>query len=318
MTGLLRRRTARHLAIAIAPLLVIGIVTLVVLGIRFARDAEPIRAATGTAQATVAAADGTEVDLRWTDPTGATRISRIQVPTGSQVKIGATAPIQFQPGDLSKVYVDGDLPSERLRELAFGILVTLFVLIVVVAVSTVHLFRRRAAERRPGSTLPVTRARSKRGLVQRSWLIVHENGRDTWVPVHWEPPVTDALVRTPVTVHGRPGAGGVVTFEIDDIPVWQSGRQRSGEPRGTVTTAEAPDKGATGRGVAGEGTAADERSAGLPRQFRLDAVLTIIAPLLGLLWAYFDGSGLGGFVTATLLMVGVLLWLPSVLGTDPT
>jgi hypothetical protein len=313
MTGLLRRRTARHLAIAIAPLLVIGLATLVVLGIRFARDAEPIRAATGAAQATVTAADGTEVDLRWTDPTGATRTSRIQVPTGSQAKIGATAQIQYQPGDLSKVYVDGDLPSERLRELAFGILVTLFVLIVVLAVSTVHLFRRRAVERRPTTTLPVTHARSRRGLVQRSWLIVHKKSRDAWVPVHWEPPVTDALVRTPVAVHGNPGAGGVVTFEIDGTPVWQSGRQRAGAPRGTVTTAEVGRSGRMDERAAGAAP-----SAGLGRQFRVDAALTIVAPLLGLLWAYFDGSGLGGFVAATLLMVGVLLWLPSILGTDPT
>jgi hypothetical protein len=309
MRGLLRRRTVRHLAIAIAPLLVIGIAALVVLGVRFARDSEPVRAATGTAQATVAAAAAGEVDLRWTDPTGAARTSRVRVPTGAQVRVGASVPIQFQPGDLTKVYVDGDLTSEHLRDLGFGIVATIFVLVLVLVVSTVHVLRRRAAERRPATTLPVTHARSRRGLIQRSWLIVHGKGRDTWVPVHWEPPVTDALVRTPVTVHGVPGSGQVVSFEIDGTPVWQSGRQRPGQPRGDVTIAEKGAARTEQTGVA---------APGLGRQFRVDAALTIIAPLLGLLWAYFDGTGLGGFVSATVLMVGVLLWLPSVLGSDPT
>jgi hypothetical protein len=316
MTGLLRRRTARHLAIAIAPLLVIGIALLVVLAVRFARDSEPVRAATGTAQATVTSGglgdDGTGVDLRWTDPTGAARTSRIVVPRGATVRVGATVSIQFQPGDLSKVYVDGDQLSDRLRDLAFGILITIFALVLVLVVTAVHVLRRRAAERRPAATVPVTHARSKRGLVQRSWLIVHDKGRDTWVPVHWEPPVTDALVRTPVTVHGVAGSGQVVAFEIDGTPVWQSGRQRPGPPRGEVTIAEPPAKGAA------SSAPAEAVSVGLGRQFRVDGALTIIAPLLGLLWGYFDGSGVGGFVSATLLMVGVLLWLPSVLGTDPT
>jgi hypothetical protein len=233
------------------------------------------------------------------------------------VRVGATVPIQFQPGDLSKVYVDGDLPSERLRDLAFGIIVTLFALILVLVISAVHVLRRRAAERRPATTLPVTHARSKRGLLQRSWLIVHEKGRDTWVPVHWETPVTDALVRTPVTVHGHPGAESVVTFEIDGTPVWQSGRQRAGEPRGVVTTAEAARPAAKEKRTA-EPPAEPATATGLGRQFRVDAALTIIAPAMGLVWAYFDGSGLGGFLSATVLMVGVLLWLPSVLGSDPT
>jgi hypothetical protein len=311
MRGLLRRRTVRHLALAVAPLLVIGVVTLVVLGVRFARDSEPVRAATGTARATVAAAglgaDANGVDLRWTDPSGVARTSRILVPKGAQVRVGADVPIQFQPGDPDKVYVDGDLLSEHLRDLAFGVLITIFALVLVLAVSAVHLLRRRAVERRPATTLKVTHARSRRGLVQRSWLIVHDKGRDTWVPVHWEPVVDDALVRTPVTVHGRPGADRVVTFEIDGTPVWQSGRQRAGEPRGEVTVAQAPGD-----------AEARRATVGLARQFRVDGALTVVAPLLGLLWAYFDGSGVGGFVSATLLMVGVLLWLPSVLGSDPT
>jgi hypothetical protein len=44
----------------------------------------------------------------------------------------------------------------------------------------------------------------------------------------------------------------------------------------------------------------------------------VISPLLGLLWAYVDGSGTGGFVGATGLMAGLLFWLPAVFGSDPT
>jgi hypothetical protein len=42
------------------------------------------------------------------------------------------------------------------------------------------------------------------------------------------------------------------------------------------------------------------------------------APVLGLLWAYVDGSGAAGFGIATALVASVLFWLPGVFGSDPT
>jgi hypothetical protein len=50
---------------------------------------------------------------------------------------------------------------------------------------------------------------------------------------------------------------------------------------------------------------------------RSDLVVVFAAPLLGLLWAYLDGSGLAGFAGATVLAAGVLFWLTQLLGSDP-
>ena len=42
------------------------------------------------------------------------------------------------------------------------------------------------------------------------------------------------------------------------------------------------------------------------------------APVAGLLWAYLDESGAPSWAAATALAAGVLLWLPTVAGSDPT
>jgi hypothetical protein len=49
----------------------------------------------------------------------------------------------------------------------------------------------------------------------------------------------------------------------------------------------------------------------------VDAVPLVAAPVLGLLWAYVDGSGFGGFLVATGVVAAVLFWLPQLLGSDP-
>jgi len=50
---------------------------------------------------------------------------------------------------------------------------------------------------------------------------------------------------------------------------------------------------------------------------RADAVVAVAAPLLGLLWAYVDGSGVAGFAAATALSAAGLFWLFQLLGSDP-
>jgi hypothetical protein len=320
MRGLLRRRPVRHLAIGLAPLLVAGVVLLIVLTTRFARLAEPVRAATATATATVVrgelGADGKEVQLRWTDARGAQQLSQIRVPEIANVQPGGTVLLHYVPDDPSRVYVGGDETSVRLRNLAFDIFAVTIVLIGALLLSGVHVLRRLRAERRPGTTLPATYARSKRGLVQRSWLVLNEAGREWWVPVHWMPALTAMLAKTPCTVHGRPASDRVLVVDVGGTAVWQSGRKRTAPPTGDIVTAAAPwSKSAERR--AGD-DAAPPPAAGLARQVRGDGVLIVVAPLLGLLWAYVDGSGSGGFVGATVLMLGVLLWVPALLGTDPT
>jgi hypothetical protein len=320
MGGLLRRRPVRHLAISIAPLLVVGVALLIVLTTRFATVAAPVREATATAEATVVRsgldADGKAVELRWTDARGQERLSQVRVPEIANVRTGGQVTLHYVPDDPSRVYVGGDETSIQLRNLAFGIFAVTIVLIVAVLVTVLHVVRRRRAERRPATTMPATYARSKRGLVQRSWLVLDDHGREWWVPVHWVPELAALLAKTPCAVHGRPAVDRLLVVDVGETPVWQSGRKRATAPAGDIVTASTPwSKSAERRA---EAVGAPPPGDGLARQLRGDGVLVVIAPLLGLLWAYVDGSGAGGFAGATALMVGVLFWLPAVLGTDPT
>jgi hypothetical protein len=318
MGGLFRRRPVRHLAIGIAPLLVVGVALLIVLTTRFATVAAPVRAASATAEATVLQSglgpDGKGVQLRWTDARGAEHRSQIRVPEIANVRTGGAVTLHYVPDNPDQVYVGGDETSVRLRNLAFDVVAVTVVLVVAVLLTVLHVLRRRRAERRPATTMPVSYARSKRGLVQRSWLVVDERGREWWLPVHWVPELAGLLAKTPSAVHGRPASDRLLVVDVGGTPVWQSGRKRSAPPSGDLVTASTPwSKSAQRRAEA-----VPPPSAGLTRQLRGDAVLVAIAPLLGLLWAYVDGSGEGGFAGATVLMAGVLFWVPTVLGTDPT
>jgi len=319
MHGLWRRRAVRHLVVSLVPLLVLGMVLVVLLGLRFTGAAAPVREATGTATATVTRAGlgpgADEVELQWADTRGAQHLGRVRVPGGGQVRTGSTVTLHYVPSDPGRVYVGGDVTYTRLRNLAYDAFLVALLLVVVVAVSAVHVARRLAAERRPGRAMPVTHARYRRGLVQRSWLLLTDAGREWWVPVHWEPALASVTAKTPCTVRGSPATDRVVAVDVHGTPVWQSGRKRAVPPAGQVVTATPWSRAAQPRT---EEAAGVRPPAGLVRQLRADAPLLSAAPLLGLLWAYLDSSGLAGFVGSTLLLACVLFWLASIVGSDPT
>jgi hypothetical protein len=315
MRGLWRRRPVRHLVVCLAPLLVLGAVLIALLGVRFTAALRPLQQATADATGTVTRSglgDGDELELRWTDGQGVQHTNIIRVPGIREVP--KTVPLRYVPSDPSRVYVGGDATYVRLRNLFYDAFLVVVVLLIVLAVSVVHVLRRLAAERRTAHTLPTTHAQSRRGLIHRSWLLLNEADREWWVPVHWEPVLGSTLAKTPCKVHGRPLADRVLVVDVHGTSVWQSGRKRPVSPRGDVITAATPWSKAAQR-------RADEADlpppAGLLRQFRADAALLAAAPLLGLIWSYLDTSGTAGFVGGTLLMAGVLFWLPSIIGSDP-
>lgn len=309
MQALWRRRAVRHLVAGLLPLLVAAGTVLVVLAMRFAATAAPVREATGRADATVARSglgpDRRDVELRWTDGTGAPRTSTVRAARAGDVPVGRTVRLRYSPADPSgPVFVAGDETSVRLRDLAYGVLLTVLIVVGVLVTTGVHLARRLAAERRTGGTLPASYARSRRGIVRRSWLVLTEQDQDWWVPVHWDPALLELAPGTPVTVHGRPSRDRVVAVDVGGTEVWQAGRRRAAAPGGVLTAADAADPGPA--------------PVGLVRQLRTDSALLVVAPLAGLLWAYLDESGAGSWAAATALAAGVLFWLPTVVGSDPT
>jgi hypothetical protein len=306
--ALWRRRAVRHLVIGLLPLLVAGPAIIAVLAIRLAETSAPVRAATERATATVLRTglgpDARDLEVAWTDDTGAGRTSTVRPARSSDVPTGAKIEVRYRPGDPSRVFVTGDRTSAEIGDLTFGIVIAGLLVLGAIAASAVHVARRLSVERRPAVSLPASYVRSRVGLTRRSWLVVEDAGRSWWVSVHWEPALTDLAPETPVPVHGRPSRDRLIVADIGGTPVWQAGRRRAEPPRGEVDE-DRDEPGPT-------------RDVPLTRHFRADAGLIAAAPILGLLWAYVDDGGPTSWLLATVLSGATLLWVPTVRGSDPT
>ena len=313
MTALWHRRPVRHVVFGLLPLLVVGPIVMILLAVRLAHDSAPVRAATGQATATVQRTglgdDRREIELTWTDADGTSHTSTVHSGSPSGVAVGSHLVVHYQPDDPSQVFVTGDDATRRLTDLAFVILLSALLVLGVLAASSVHVARRRAAERKPPIPLPVSYARSRFGITRRAWLLVEDAGRTWWVSVHWDPVLETLGPGERALVHGRPAGDRVVTFDIGGTHVWQAGRRRPRPPRGDIDR-EGVDPERTDR-VVGTDIA-------LTRQFRADAGLLAAAPILGLLWAYVDNGGKVSFLLATILAGAALFWVPTVRGSDPT
>src|SRR5205814_8276647 len=129
--------------------------------------------------------------------------------------------------------------------------------------------------------------------------------------VYWQPGLAALLAGTPCRVHGNPGLDRLLVVEVDGTPVWPAGRRRPAKPRSKGDWIEGTLKWTKGaqKQREREGGPEIERVA-LARHVAGDVALVLPAPLLGVLWAYIDGSGAGGFAIATALIAAVLFWLP--------
>src|SRR5262249_15827064 len=162
-------------------------------------------------------------------------------------------------------------------------------------------------------------AQFRRGLIRRSWLVVDDGKQEWWVPVYWEPGLNALLAGTPAKVHGNPALGQLLVIEVQGMVVWPAGPRRPAKPprrgdwvastvKGTKTAEKQRDR---------EGGPEIE-PVPLGRHLAGDVAMVLPAPVLGILWAYVDGSGLPGFAVATALVASVLFWIPGVFGSDPT
>ncbi|MBA2554458.1 MAG: hypothetical protein H0V10_12385 [Geodermatophilaceae bacterium] len=304
--GLLRLRAVRQMLLGLIPLVVIAVALLVLLVLRLVEANAPLRAATSTAQAVVVSTglgdDGLQIAVEYTDESGTTQTGRLTLDGARDVPLDEQIEVAYDPERPAVVYVRGDALSNTVTDLFNGILVVALILIAAVTVTVVRLIRRRRLTATAGRQVQVRRTRYRRGLTDRTWFVIDTPSGPAWVPVYWDPAV-ERVDAEPVTVtaHGSPETDALISFDVYGVSVWPSGRRRPAAPRGTERDLTAP-----------------KGEISMARQARADAVVVFLAPLLGILWGYIDGSGPAGFVFATVMAVGVLFWLPSMYGSDPT
>ncbi len=300
-------RARRQLLLGILPVTVIAVVLLAVLGAALPAARGPLSAATRTASAQVisngVAPDGRGVEVSFTDADGEERTGVIILARPEDIPAGAQLGVQYDPADPEAVYADGDAAHLTVRNLLFGMFWVGLVLLVCAAITVFRLVTRPRLRQRAATTASARRVRVRRGLSDRSWLVLDHGGAVSWVPVYWDEAVSGLHRDTPITVHGNPRRDRLILPVIDRTPIWPSGARRGSAPKGEETQPKPEDP---------------VRRRSLARQVRADAGALLFTPLFGLLWAYTDDSGVSGFLAATALSAGVLFWLPSIFGSDPT
>lgn len=302
------RRAQGQLLLGLVPLALVAVVVVVVLLARLAEVRAPLAAATATGVAHVVASgrppDGRGVVVTIDD--GDRRRSGVLVLAApQQVPAEAAVAVRFDPGspaENTRVYADGDAAHRSVQDVVYGLVLVVLVLLAALAVTGLRVLARRRLRHAPATPAVATRLVARRGLTVRSWLQLGTAGGPRWLPVHWVPELSGLGPDTPITVLGDPARGRLLLPVVAGAEVWPSGRLRTRRPRGELQAAEPrPDAGPVGWG----------------RQVRGDVVVVAAAAPLGLLWAYVDGSGTGGFLVATALAAAVLFWLTELLGSDP-
>lgn len=300
-------RARGQLLFGIAPLSVLAVVLIAILAGSLPAARAPLSAATQTATAEVVrngvAPEGRGVEVSFTDSDGGEQTGIVVLARPEDVPAGAAVGVQYDPDDPGSVYAEGDAAHLTVRNLLFGIVWIGLVLVLCAAITAYRLVSRPRLRRRSARSATARRIRVRRGLSDRSWLVLDVGGDSSWVPVYWDGAVSSLRPDTAITVHGDPGRDRLVLPIVDRTPIWPSGARRGSPPKGDTSQPPTQDR-------------APHR--GLLRQARGDSAALLFAPLFGLLWAYTDESGVSGFLAATAVSAGVLFWLPSIFGSDPT
>lgn len=293
--------------LGVVPLAVIALGVVAVLAAALPDARAPLSAATRTANAEVVGSgvdpEGRGVEVSYTDSDGNEQAGLLVLARPEEVPVGAEVGVQYDPDDPGAVYAEGDAAHLTVRNLVFGIVWVALALLICAGMTAFRLISRPRLRRRPVTSAVARRVRVRRGLSDRSWLVLEHGGAQSWVPVYWDEAVSALRRDTPITVHGNPRRDRLVLPVIDGSPIWPSGGRRTQPPKGEAT--QPPPQ-----------NPAKPKS--LLRQVRGDAAALLFAPLFGLLWAYTDDSGVAGFLAATAVSTGVLFWLPSIFGSDPT
>ncbi|HVX47330.1 MAG TPA: hypothetical protein VHC49_25785 [Mycobacteriales bacterium] len=315
-------RALRHMVLGALPVVIVSLGLLIGL-IAYERSSTAgIRSTTETARGTVTTIDSSggtrDAKVRWRDRNGTSHVTAVKFPGARAPKAKDRVVVHYLPGRADRVYVEDDTSYAKAATLLTSETYLLGVLIIVAITTAVRIWRRISTQRRPTTTVPTTRVRSKLGLIQRNWLIFTDNGRERWMPVYWEPELSDLLDDTPCAVHGDLNRNSLVSVEIGDRIIWPAGRIRTRAPRGQHTSnAGTYSKGAL-RKRASDPAWEPAAQLSMRRQARVDGVLAVAAPFLALMWAYINGTGVVGLMISFVVLATIVFWLPSVYGSDPT
>jgi hypothetical protein len=298
----------RQLLLGLIPLVVIEVAVLVLLAVRVSAAEAPLTAATQVAQGTVVgtgrAPHGRGVAVTLADGRRGTVVLEA-ASDANGVPHGARLAVAYDPADppgATRFYAAGDAAHRRLDDLLFGLTVAVLVTVVTTVVTALRFLTRPRLRRAPATEATASRVVVRQGLAVRSWLELDTARGVRWLPVYWAPELARLAPGSTIELRGDPGRGRLVLPVVDGAELWPSGRLRTRPPRGDRRVADPePETAGTGWG----------------RQVRGDLVPVLIAPVLGLLWAYLDSAGPAGFGVATALAAGVLFWLTELLGSDP-
>jgi hypothetical protein len=258
----------------------------------------------------VTGSTGSSVDITWKTP--AAQQPHAVVPlAGTAPPVGTRTEIAYDPADPADAIIPGARLLADADQGRSGLIFAALVALLVFAIDLVRLLRRVRLHRRPGRPLTVRRIRVQRRLLSRTWLETEPapGTRQRWIPVYYDPVLAELPSPVEVIVHGDPRLDRLLAIEANGVRIYPAGRVTAHEPPGRRTDSPShPDEHAIARG----------RTAGIARQLRVDAALTVPAPLLGLCWAYLDQGGVPSWLGATALCASLGLWLAAIRGSDPT
>ncbi|WP_189253801.1 hypothetical protein [Lentzea flava] len=288
-----RVRALRHGVLATAVVLFVCSVVAFFSWLSYSDDRDLLSSMTSREVGSVVSFDGGAVEVRW--PSGS---ARVPYEDGDRV-VGKQTQVAFDPADPSRAVIPGaDLLLETDRALG-GVTFSVAVALLVVLAGLVRLLLAVRSVRAEPVTASVRRIRVQSGLMVRSWLEI--DGRvERWLPVYYDP----VLVTLPSPVDVELRGGRVVV--ADGVTIYPSGRPVHKHPRGRrVDNPAQPDP-------------ETRAPRGLLAQLRVDAVFLVPAPIVGLFWAYVDGSGFTGWITATVIAAALGLWWGAFRGSDPS
>ncbi|MFJ5984736.1 hypothetical protein [Lentzea sp. NPDC092896] len=288
-----RVRALRHGLLATAVVLVVCFVVALFSWLSYSDDRAVLASLTSRDTGSVVSFSDGAVEVRW--PSGTARVA---YENGARI-VGKQTQVAFDPADPSRAVIPGsDLFLETDRALG-GVTFSVAVALLVVLAGAVRVLLAVRTARSAPETVSVRRIRLQSGLMVRSWLEI-DGPVERWLPVYYDPVLV--TLPSPSSVELR---GGRVAA-IDGVTVYPSGRPVTKHPRGRrLDNPAQPDP-------------ETRAPRGLSAQLRADAVFMVPAPVVGLFWAYLDGSGFTGWITATVI-AGVLgLWWGAFRGSDPS